>query len=468
MPPLPSLPAPHGAGPGPPDVDDPGRGRPATRRCTRRCPSPRARVPSCARAAMTRPSWVPKTTRPCETAGGISMRLSPGIRWTTSERRPEARGDEARAGRRRAEHRPARVRNRLPARRLAPRPASGSCRRTGRPTASRSGTKLRTARPGPQAPSQSDDDPRRPGRPYRPPYLDSIAEPCANLACPTARQSFARSTGTHVPPLSPSRRAARATVPRRAARRSRAPRRAIVWSPGQLAVLEQRDGEPERDAVLAEPGGGCLEALDVAVHASAEALCLRFDERHAQPGRPLFDGSQQLVRPVRSPSPRAASTAHTKPCLTACDGCDARRLGARSDCLLETVPPRRAQPSAQRRGSRDPGGRSPRRGTRTSTAPRCAGSSWPRWTKISSTPLRTLRIRRSCRCLRGKLRKISHRLVPAAGHRQGVRRLREDVELRSAIPAAPRQSKTVTEDLQRLPVPVAPPDRRRRDCRTQS
>ena len=26
---------------------------------------------------------MPNTTRPCETAGGISMRLSPGIRWTT-------------------------------------------------------------------------------------------------------------------------------------------------------------------------------------------------------------------------------------------------------------------------------------------------------------------------------------------------------------------------------------------------
>ena len=42
-----------------------------------------ARVPSDALAAMTRPSCVPNTTRPCETAGGISMRLSPGIRWTT-------------------------------------------------------------------------------------------------------------------------------------------------------------------------------------------------------------------------------------------------------------------------------------------------------------------------------------------------------------------------------------------------
>ena len=42
---------------------------------------------------------MPKTTRPCETAGGISMRLSPGIRWTTwnGGRRPETT-KRARAG----------------------------------------------------------------------------------------------------------------------------------------------------------------------------------------------------------------------------------------------------------------------------------------------------------------------------------------------------------------------------------
>jgi len=36
-------------------------------------------VPSDVLAAMTVPSCVPKTTRPFATAGGISMRLSPGM-----------------------------------------------------------------------------------------------------------------------------------------------------------------------------------------------------------------------------------------------------------------------------------------------------------------------------------------------------------------------------------------------------
>ncbi len=55
----------------------------------------------------------------------------------------------------------------------------------------------------------------------------------------------------------------------------------------------------------------------------------------------------------------------------------------------------------------------------------------------------------------GKLSKDLHRLVPAAGHRQGIRRLREEEQLRCPVPAATGKNEAVTEGVERLPVSVA-------------
>ena len=61
-------------------------------------------------------------------------------------------------------------------------------------------------------------------------------------------------------------------------------------------MLEQRDGEPERDVVFAEAGRRGLEARLVVGHAGAKALRLRFEERCAQPRRERLDRREQLVR----------------------------------------------------------------------------------------------------------------------------------------------------------------------------
>src|ERR671911_2854856 len=89
-PPVPSFLRPQGAGPDHPMYTIPARtaGDEAMHPCRS---VDHSRAPSLVRAAMTCPSWLPNTRRPCETAGGISSRLSPRIDWVMRKggRRPD-------------------------------------------------------------------------------------------------------------------------------------------------------------------------------------------------------------------------------------------------------------------------------------------------------------------------------------------------------------------------------------------
>ena len=124
-PPRPSFPGPHGAAPGPPDVDDPGahggRGRDAAAEVRR--PDARTVAHACGDD---------------EAVVGAEDDASLGDgRWHLDEaptrnpmhdadRRAQTGGHEARSGGRRAEHRPARVGYRLPAERVGSRGGDGA------------------------------------------------------------------------------------------------------------------------------------------------------------------------------------------------------------------------------------------------------------------------------------------------------------------------------------------------------
>ncbi len=214
------------------------------------------RAPSRTRAAMTRPSWVPKTTRPWETAGGISMRLRPGIRCTTRTggRRPEATkraraGDAPNIGQLASG-----IAFRLSAWALAgvtEPPANGP------PSAARTGRKLSVSH------ANSAASPRCPRAARGRRSSGGALSRLANLVTPEPvtqrsatglggnRLCAGKARSKRVGAVDPrGRLEAHERVVRLLEQRGCLPSSTLLDQP--LGVLEQGHGEPERDAVLAE------------------------------------------------------------------------------------------------------------------------------------------------------------------------------------------------------------------------
>ncbi len=142
-------------------------------------------------------------------------------------------------------------------------------------------------------------------------------------------RSSGRSSGQRLGVRSDGVESARATAAPRVDRRSRVPRRGAarhrrhgrLTTDKPLAVLEQRDGEPEAHADLPEPGGGragsrvprssCLPRR-TARHA-CEACLLTPDRSAAEDGGRSAHRASRLSAVARSPSASASRAASAMP-----------------------------------------------------------------------------------------------------------------------------------------------------------
>ena len=229
-----------------------------------------------------------------------------GDRVREPERWPEVRRDEARACRRRAEHRPARVRNLLPARRIG----LGRRQRVPGEGAADRFTQRHEAdgQPGEAAGERADPDEGKGDR------APSCCSHTGNLG-PSAQSARGQLVAIWSVPA--PMRSSHGAAPSRSkiSRASSSDGWSPVSSPYSSSVTASQNGMPySRNP----PAAALKPPASPFMRARKRCACASTNGMRSPGGRSSTLRSSSSAR-VRSPRPRDASTAHTKPCLTACE-----------------------------------------------------------------------------------------------------------------------------------------------------